>query len=298
MQLVGLAQEMAAAQKQARNSAHRLPRSGATLVHDWLTASNVSASATVPPAASEEELPVPRQNVPAQETAFIWAGFPMAGSSKSGVHDFPFHSTATAFWIGSCESVKVPTPTQFVALAHETLDRPHGPGAPPQNDVFFDHTCQVLPFHERTTPPKIIMHSVRVPQDTPATPPFGLGIVRHVLPFQRSAPVGPPDAMQNQGAEQDTLVSDFPGGFRSVRQLVPFQVIACACRTLSVVTYVPTAMHQDGPLQETDARLAWPPKLAGACRAVPIVAPVAPDAVAGAEIRAAAVAAVASAAAR
>jgi len=176
------------------------------------------------------------QNGPAQETAFACAGFPTAGRSSSRDHDLPFHMAATAFCTGSCEIVIVPTATQFVELPQETLARPHGPGAPPQKPVALLHKRHVVPFHDRTTPPKIIMHSVRVPHDTPATPPFGLGIVRQILPFQRSAPVGPPAAMQNDGAEQDTLASDFPGGFFSVRQAVPFQVMASACRTLSVVT--------------------------------------------------------------
>jgi len=79
------------------------------------------------------------------------------------------------------------------------------------------------------------MHEVRLPQDTPATPPFGLGIVRQALPFQRSAPVGPPDAMQNPGEEHDTLTISSPGGFFSFRHLVPFHVIASECLTRSVV---------------------------------------------------------------
>src|SRR6266567_1460489 len=63
-------------------------------------------------------------------------------------------------------------------------------------------------------------------------------------------------------------------------------------------------MHQDGPLQEMAARLAWPPKVAGTCRGIPTWAadaadaPDAPDAAAGPPISAAAVAAVARAAAR
>src|SRR5712691_3766713 len=57
-------------------------------------------------------------------------------------------------------------------------------------------------------------------------------------------------------------------------------------------------MHQDGPLQEMAARLAWPPKVAGTCRAIPTWAADAPDAAEGPPISAAAVAAVARAAAR
>jgi len=112
------------------------------------------------------------------------------------------------------------------------------------------------------------MQSVWLAQETPKTPPFGAGIVRHVVPFHRSAPVGPPDAMQNVRDEQDTLVISAPGGFFSVRQVVPFQIIASECLTSWVVVKLPTAMHHDAPLQDTDARLAWPPKLAVRCRGV------------------------------
>ncbi len=73
------------------------------------------------------------------------------------------------------------------------------------------------------------MHSFLVPQDTPSTPPFGLAMVRQLRPFHRSAPVGPPDAMQNERAEQDTLRSARPGGL-STRHEVPFQICASACR--------------------------------------------------------------------
>ena len=79
------------------------------------------------------------------------------------------------------------------------------------------------------------MQSVWLAQETPKTPPFGLGMVRQARPFHRSAPVGPPEAMQKVGDEQDTLVNDLPGGFFSVRQVIPFQIIASECRTLSVV---------------------------------------------------------------
>lgn len=79
------------------------------------------------------------------------------------------------------------------------------------------------------------MQSSRLPHETPATPPFGLGIVRQDLPFHRSAPVGPPDAMQNHGAEQDTPDRFWPGGFFSVRQEVPFQVMASECWTRSAL---------------------------------------------------------------
>ena len=232
MQAVGPAQATAPAQKHALNSAHRLPRSGGTLVHDWLAACQVSASATVPPAESSDELPVVRQNAPVQEMAFSWAGFPLAGSSKSRDQDVPFHWAVTAFWIGSCDCVQVPTAMHLVALAQDKLASPQGPGAlPVQKSVCGFHRCQVVPFHDRTRPLKMTMQSLRLPHETPATPPAGLGIVCQDLPFQRSAPVGPPAAMQNHGAEQDTLVSEFPGGFFSVRQVEPFQVIACECRT-------------------------------------------------------------------
>jgi len=79
------------------------------------------------------------------------------------------------------------------------------------------------------------MHKVRVPQETPDTPPLGLGIFRQILPVQRSAPVGPPDPMQKLGDEQDTLASCVPGGFFSFRQVVPFHVIASEWRTPPVV---------------------------------------------------------------
>jgi hypothetical protein len=79
------------------------------------------------------------------------------------------------------------------------------------------------------------MQRLRLPHETPDTPPFGLGIVSQVLPFQRSAPVGPPDAMQKPGDEQDTLAISAPGGFLSFRQLMPFHVIASECLVPSVV---------------------------------------------------------------
>lgn len=153
MQPAGSAQATAPAQKHALNSAHRLPRSGGTLVHDWLAARQVSASATVPPAESSDELPVVRQNEPVQEMAFSWAGFPLAGSSKSRDQDVPFHWAVTAFWIGSCDCVQVPTAMHLVALAQDTLASPQGPGAlPVQKSVCGFHRCQVVPFQDRTSP--------------------------------------------------------------------------------------------------------------------------------------------------
>jgi hypothetical protein len=175
------------------------------------------------------------QNVPMQETAFAWAGFPFAGSSVSQVHFFPFQIWATAFCTGSCETVQVPTATQFVVEPQDTPRSQHGPGALPlqKSIVLSRHD---VPFHTLTTsPPWIRAQNVRLAQVSLARPPFGLGIVRQVVPFHRSAPVGPPAAMQNVVDEQDTALSPLPAGFFRARQAVPLKIIASECLTPSVV---------------------------------------------------------------
>jgi hypothetical protein len=175
------------------------------------------------------------QNVPMQETAFTWAGFPFAGSSVSQVHFFPFQIWATAFCTGSCETVQVPTATQFVVEPQDTPRSQHGPGALPlqKSIVLSRHD---VPFHTLTTsPPWIRAQNVRLAQVRLARPSLGLGMVRQVVPFHRSAPAGPPAAMQNVVDEQDTALRPLPGGFFSVRHLVPLKVIASECLTPSVV---------------------------------------------------------------
>ena len=78
--------------------------------------------------------------------------------------------------------------------------------------------------------PLMTMHGVRLPHDGAVMAWAGLVMVRHAWPFQRSVPVGPPDAMQKVGEEQETLVRVPPGGFFRTRQLVPFHNWASAWR--------------------------------------------------------------------
>jgi hypothetical protein len=72
------------------------------------------------------------------------------------------------------------------------------------------------------------MHSDLLPHDGGVTAPAGRIMVRQDLPSHRSVPVGPPEAIQNDGLEQDTLRSAPPGGL-STRQDLPFQICASAC---------------------------------------------------------------------
>ena len=120
---------------------------------------------------------------------------------------------------------------QSVALPHDTLASPHGPGALPLQISVAVESCHDRPFHTEASVPSIRMHSVRLAQVRLGRPPLGPGIVSQVVPFQRSAPVGPPPAMQNEPPEQATAYRSLPAGFFSVRQVVPFQVIASECWT-------------------------------------------------------------------
>jgi hypothetical protein len=235
MQLAEFPQAITAAQAQSPNSPQMPPRFGETSVQTWLVASNLSPTAMLAPAESLDATPAAMQNVPTQEMVFTWAGFPLAGSSVSQVHFLPFQIWATAFCTGSCETVQVPTATQFVVEPQDTPRSQHGPGALPlqksivlsRHDVPF-HTLTMSPWWSR-------MHSVRLAQVRLGKPPFGLDMVRQVVPFHRSAPVGPPAAMQNVADEQETIVKPLPGGFFSVRHLVPVKIIASECVTPSVV---------------------------------------------------------------
>src|SRR5260221_13652916 len=101
MQLVALAQAIALGQPQVWNPWHSVPMSSGMPVHDLVVAFQVSVTATAPLLTSTKAPPAAIQKAPAQETAFMAAGFPAAGRSSSRDHDFPLHMTATAFCTGS-----------------------------------------------------------------------------------------------------------------------------------------------------------------------------------------------------
>src|SRR5215831_3392694 len=169
----------------------RVPRLGETSVQVAELAFHAPATATPPLAVSEYAPPASMQNPRAQETALAADGLPSCGGNVPA-QVLPFQFSATESCTGSCETFTVPTAMQSVALPQETCASPHGPGGPPPQMRVGLCTRHLVPSHARTTWLCTIMHEVRLPQDAPATPPFGLGIVRQPLPFQRSAPVGPP----------------------------------------------------------------------------------------------------------
>jgi hypothetical protein len=170
------------------------------------------------------------QNPPLQEMTFAAAGFPSRGGSVRA-HVLPFQKKPMDSCTGSCETVHVPTLTQLADPPQDTLAIPHGPGALPVQTSVAVASCHDVPFHTLASVPWIRMHSVWLAQLRLGRPPLGLGMVRQVVPFHRSAPVGPPEAMQNLGEEQDTRVSAVPRGFVSFRQLLPVQIIASECLT-------------------------------------------------------------------
>src|SRR5215470_952554 len=123
---------------------------------------------------------------------------------------------------------------QLLVEPQETPDRPHGPGALPLQKSVTLASRQDVPFQTLGMLPCRRTQNARLAQVRLGRPPVGLGMVRHVVPFQRTAPVGPPSAMQNVVEEHATSSSCLPGGFFKLRHDEPLKIIASECATWSV----------------------------------------------------------------
>src|SRR5580658_2378781 len=139
-------------------------------------------------------------------------------------------------------------------------------------------SCHRRPFQVSTLWSRYLatMHQDRLPHDGPDAGFSGSAIFRQVWPSQRSAalsrPFCWPKALQNDGAEQDTVSRPWPGGPPSTRQDRPSQPRASACQLLSEWS-VPTAMHHDDRGQDTADSTADPGARLAAARAGPAVTP-------------------------
>jgi hypothetical protein len=101
------------------------------------------------------------------------------------------------------------------------------------------------------------MHVVLLPQLRLRIGTPGPLIERQELPFQISALVGPPSAMQNDPVAQDRAAGALPGGLGSLRHIPAFHCCANARCFPALPMKVPVAMHQNALVQETCASASF-----------------------------------------
>jgi hypothetical protein len=128
--------------------------------------------------------------------------------------------------------------------------------------VAWFHRCHRLPFQDSTTLAPFLaeaknMQVVLLPQLSPRIGTPGPVIACQDLPFQISALVGPPLAMQKDRVAQDSAAGALPGGFGSRRHIPPFHCSANARCLPELPMNVPVAMHQKALVQETSASASF-----------------------------------------
>ena len=101
------------------------------------------------------------------------------------------------------------------------------------------------------------MHVVLLPQLSPRIATAGPLIECQDLPFQISAFVGPPLAMQNDRVAQDSAAGALPGGLGSLRHFPPIHCSANAWCFPELPMKVPVARHQNALVHETRASASF-----------------------------------------
>ena len=101
------------------------------------------------------------------------------------------------------------------------------------------------------------MHVVLLPQLSPRIATVGPLIECQDLPFQISAFVGPPLAMQKDRVAQDNAAGALPGGLGSLRHFPPIHCSANAWCFPELPMKVPVARHQNALVHETRASASF-----------------------------------------
>ncbi len=189
------------------------------------------------------------------------------------LHRLPFHRSARVLALG-VKALEAPTAMQDEADMHATPDRT----PPPCLGLGVGWMRHRLPFHRSARVPAFeFPTAVHAEDDVHVTPlrkpppclGLGVGWMRHRLPFHRSARgwKAParltlfPTAVHADGAVQETPNKELTAAPRGLgvgwmRHVLPFHRSARVTPTPEALTYVPTAVHEVAPVQ--DSQNSWP----------------------------------------
>jgi hypothetical protein len=188
-------------------------------------------------------------------------------------HRVPSHRSARVLALG-VKALEAPTAVQDEADGHATPDRK----PPPWDGLGVGWMRQAVPSHRSASVPAFeVPTAVHADGDVHVTPlrkpppcdGLGVGWIRHRLPSHRSASgreaparlTLAPTAMHADGAVQETpdrTLTAAPRGLGVgwMRHVLPFHRSARATPTPEALTYVPTAVHEVTPVQ--DSQNSWP----------------------------------------
>jgi hypothetical protein len=188
-------------------------------------------------------------------------------------HRVPFHRSARVLALG-VKALEAPTAVHTDADVQNTPLRLPDPCL----GLGVGWIRHRLPFHRSASVPAFelptAVHAEGDVQDTPLRKPppcagRGVGWIRHRLPSHRSARgweaparlMLTPTAVQADGAVHETPNRELTAAPRGVgvgwmRHVLPFQCSARVTPAPDALTYVPTAVHEVAPVQ--DSQNSWP----------------------------------------